>query len=84
MIKKKVTGSQQDGRIYVRISFVPKNKIWDLQQERLLYCGILPSSLLVPSFLLVSRLSPPASWLPGVFLFCLWCCSESEDSAMNL
>ena len=44
----------------------------------------LPSSLLVPSFLLVSRLSPPASWLPDVFLFCLWYCSESEDSAINL
>ena len=26
----------------------------------------------------------PASWLPAFFLFCLWCCSESEDSAINL
>ena len=30
------------------------------------------------------RLSPPACWLPDVFLFCPWCCSESEDSAINL
>ena len=46
--------------------------------------SILPSSSLVPSFLLVSRRSPPASWLPVVFLFCPWCCSESEDSVINL
>ena len=26
----------------------------------------------------------PASWLPAFFLFCLWCCSESEDSMTNL
>ena len=30
------------------------------------------------------RFSPPASWLPDVFLFCPWCCSEFEDSAINL
>ena len=50
----------------------------------MLYCGILPSSSPVPSFLLVSRRSPLASWLPVVFLFCPWCCSESEDSVINL
>ena len=38
----------------------------------------------MPSFLLVSRRSPPASWLLVVFLFCPWCCSESEDSVINL
>ena len=68
MIKKEVTGSQQDGRIYVRILFVPKNKSWDLYQVRLLYCGILPSSLLVLSLLLVSRSSPPG-FLASCFLF---------------
>ena len=26
----------------------------------------------------------PASWLPAFFLLCLWCCSESEDSVINL
>ena len=36
-----------------------------------------------------SRMRPhsttlPASWLPDFFLFCLWCCSESEDSVINL
>ena len=25
-----------------------------------------------------------ASWLPAFFLLCLWCCSESEDSVINL
>ena len=68
MIKKYVTGSQQDGRIYVRTTFAPKNKSWDLQQERLLFCGILPFSLLVLSFLLVSRSSPPG-FLASCFLF---------------
>ena len=43
----------------------------------------LPSSSLVPSFFLVSRRSPLASGLPVVFLFCPWCCSESEDSVNN-
>ena len=54
MIKKFASGSQQDGRIYVRILFVPKKKIWDLFQVRLLRCGILPSSLQVLSLLVVS------------------------------
>jgi len=26
----------------------------------------------------------PASWRPDFLLFCLWCCSESEDSEINL
>ena len=34
--------------------FVPKKKSWDLHQVRLLRCGILPSSLRVLSFLLIS------------------------------
>ena len=68
----------------IRILLVRKNKIWDQQQERLLCCGILPSYSLVPSFLLVSWRSPLASGLPVVFLFCPWCCSESEDSVINL
>ena len=67
MIKKKVTGSQQDGRIYVRILFVPCRP---------------------PSWCFRFSWSPglplPASWLPAFFLFCLWCCSESEDSVKNL
>ena len=29
-------------------------------------------------------LPPPASWLPVVFLVCPSCCSESEDSVINL
>ena len=67
----------------VRLLIVRKNKIWDQQQVRLLYCGILPSFLLVPLFLLVSWFHPLASGLPVFFVFCLWCCSESEDSANN-
>ena len=54
-IKKYVTGSQQDGRVYVRILF----KSWDLYQVRLLRCGILPSSLRVLSLLLVSLAGLP-------------------------
>ena len=79
-----MTGLNKKEIFGVRVLLVRKNKIWDQQQERLLYCGILPSSSLVPSFLLVSRRSPLASWLPVVFLFCPWCCSESEDSVINL
>ena len=67
----------------VRLLIVRKNKIWDQQQVRLLYCGILPSSFLVPLFLLASWFLPLASGLPGFFVFCLWCCSESEDSVNN-
>ena len=48
-----------------------------------MYCGILPSSSLVPLFLLVSWLPPLASGLPVIFVFCPWCCSESEDSVNN-
>ena len=78
MIKKYVTGSQQDGRIYVlRILFVPKNKSWDLYQVRLLHRGILPSSLLMLSLLLVSRSSPPG-FLASCFLFVI-----SEGVAPN-
>ena len=67
MIKKYVTGSQQDGRIYVRILFVPKKKSWDLYQVRLLHCGILPSSLRVLCF---SWFPWPviSSWLLGFLL----------------
>ena len=81
-----MTGSQQDGRIYVRILLVPKKKSWDLYQVRLLHCGILPSSLRVLSLHLVSLAGLPllASWLPAFFLLFLWCCSESEDSVINL
>ena len=39
-----------------------------------------PAILLVPVFLLVSWFPPLASGLPWFFVFCLWCCSESEDS----
>ena len=86
MIKKYVTGSQQDGRIYVRILFAPKKKSWDLFQVRLLHCGILPSSLRVLSLLLVFLAGLPlvAYWLPAFFLLFLWCCSKSEDSVINL
>ena len=45
--------------------------------------SILPSSSLVPLFLLVSWLLPLASGLPVVFVFCPWCCSESEHSVNN-
>ena len=34
----------------------------------------------LPGFLLVSWSPPLASGLPWFFVFCLWCCSESEDS----
>ena len=78
-IKKYVTGSQQDGRIYVRILFVSKKKSWDLHQVRLLRCGILPSSLRVLSLLLVSLAGLPLL-ASCFFLLFLWCCSESEDS----
>ena len=37
----------------------------------------------MPLFLLVSWLPPLASGLPVVFVFCPWCCSESEDSVNN-
>ena len=47
------------------------------------HCERLPSSSLVPLFLLVSWLPPLASGLPVVFVFCPWCCSESEDSVNN-
>ena len=80
-IKKYVTGSQSDGRIYVRNFFVPKKKSWDLYQVRLLRSGILPSSLRVLSLLLVSLAGLPLLASCFLLLF-LWCCSESEDSVI--
>ena len=43
------------------------------------YPAILLPGALVPPGLLVS----PSSGLPVFFVFCLWCCSESEDSVNN-
>ena len=42
-----------------------------------------PATLLLCALLLVSWLPPLASGLPVVFVFCPWCCSESEDSVNN-
>ena len=40
---------------------------------------LLPGALVSLGLLV----SPLASGLPGFFVFCLWCCSESEDSVNN-
>ena len=58
--------------------FVPK-KIWDVNQVRLLRCGILPTS---SSGVVASPGSPGRSSPPGFLFFSVWCCSESEDSAI--
>ena len=39
-----------------------------------------PGARVPPVFLLFSWFPPLASGLPWFFVFCLWCCSESEDS----
>ena len=46
---------------------------------RLLYCSIPPSSW-CPGSSWFPGFPPLASGLPRFFVFCLWCCSESEDS----
>ena len=40
-------------------------------------------AILLPGALLLVSWFPLASWLPVFFAFCLWCCSESEDSVNN-
>ena len=53
--------------LYMKAHPQPKNRSWDLYQARMLYWGILPSSLRVLSFLLVSGSSPPG-FLASSFL----------------
>ena len=52
----------------------------DMNQVRLLRCDILPSS---SPGVVASPGSPGRSSPPGFFFFfSVWCCSESEDSAI--
>ena len=75
MIKKYVTGSQQDGRIYVRILFVPK-------KEKLGHVSGTTAALWYPAVLsrgavaspgFPGRSSPPG-FLPSCFLFVISVC----------
>ena len=73
-----MTGFSTKMKLLCTNFFVPKKENLDMNQVRLLRCGILPTS----SLGFVAFLGSPGGSSPPGFLFLCGCCSESEDSAI--
>ena len=54
--------------------FSTEGNIWNTNTSCTKEQNLGPTAGATALFLLVSWFLPPASWLPGVFLFCPWCC----------
>ena len=65
-------------KVIVHEFLVPKKENLDVNQVRLLHCGILPTS----SPGVVAFPGSPGQSSPPGFLFLCGCCSESEDSVI--